>query len=314
VPNVVEAPGEIQMNAYGVSRVSSRIEAQIVERHARLGDIVKKGTPLATLTSLAVAEAQGEMLVAASEWQRVSKLGRKVVAERRFIEAETAFQRARAKLLAFGLSTSQVERIARGDAPTGGDGRFSLFSPQAGRVLKDSFVIGQSVAAGEELFEIGDDATLWVDARVNPSDAGKVDTGAGASVLVGEKWYDAKVIHIAPAVDESTRTLSVRLQLPRPDAGARPGQFVDVRIEAHGAPVASLVVPAAAVLRSADGDWQVFVEVEPGRFEAREVELVRERDGMAVIQGLAAGTRVVTRGAFFVQSELAKSGFDVHNH
>jgi hypothetical protein len=35
---------------------------------------------------------------------------------------------------------------------------------------------------------------------------------------------------------------------------------------------------------------------------------------LAVIDGLAPGTRVVTRGAFFVQSELAKSGFAVHNH
>jgi len=314
LPNVIAAPGEIQRNAYGVSRVSSRVEAQVVERHARLGDVVKKGTHLVTLTSLSVADAQGELLVAASEWQRVSKLGRKVVAERRFVETETAFQRARAKLLAFGLSPSQVERIAKGDATAGGDGRFSLFAPQAGRVLRDSFVIGQSVAAGEELFEIGDDETLWVDARVNPADAGKVETGAAARVLVGESWYEARVIHIAPAVDESTRTLGVRLQLPRPSASALPGQFVDVRIDARGAPVSSLLVPAEAVLRSADGDWQVFVEEESGRFEAREVELVRERDGFAVIQGLAAGTRVVTRGAFFVQSELAKSGFDVHNH
>jgi hypothetical protein len=33
-----------------------------------------------------------------------------------------------------------------------------------------------------------------------------------------------------------------------------------------------------------------------------------------VIEGVPAGSRVVTQGAFFIQSELAKSGFDVHNH
>ena len=34
----------------------------------------------------------------------------------------------------------------------------------------------------------------------------------------------------------------------------------------------------------------------------------------AVIEGVVPGTRVVTRGAFFLQSELAKSGFDIHAH
>ena len=35
---------------------------------------------------------------------------------------------------------------------------------------------------------------------------------------------------------------------------------------------------------------------------------------LTVIGGLEPGTRVVTRGAFFLQSELAKSGFEIHNH
>jgi cobalt-zinc-cadmium efflux system membrane fusion protein len=41
---------------------------------------------------------------------------------------------------------------------------------------------------------------------------------------------------------------------------------------------------------------------------------VRTAGGLAVIEGLAPGTQVVTQGAFFLQSELAKGGFDPHNH
>ncbi len=51
------------------------------------------------------------------------------------------------------------------------------------------------------------------------------------------------------------------------------------------------------------------MEEEPGEFEPKEVELVRQLPGLAVIEGLEPGTRVVTQGAFFVQSELAKSRF-----
>ncbi|HEB83230.1 MAG TPA: efflux RND transporter periplasmic adaptor subunit, partial [Gammaproteobacteria bacterium] len=60
--------------------------------------------------------------------------------------------------------------------------------------------------------------------------------------------------------------------------------------------------------------WMIFVEHEPGEFEPKEVELLRTVGDVSVIDGIEEGTRVVTKGAFFVQSELAKSGFEVHNH
>jgi hypothetical protein len=90
--------------------------------------------------------------------------------------------------------------------------------------------------------------------------------------------------------------------------------FVDVSVLiGAGEPV--LALPESAVLRGPDGDWLVFVAGdEPGAFAPEAVELVRSAAGLAVIRGLPAGTEVVTRGAFFLQSELAKSGFDVHQH
>ena len=81
-----------------------------------------------------------------------------------------------------------------------------------------------------------------------------------------------------------------------------------------GAAEPVLAIPEAAVLRSPDGDWQVFVAEGEDAFKPVEVELVRTAGGLAVIEGLAPGTQVVTQGAFFLQSELAKGGFDPHNH
>ncbi len=45
-----------------------------------------------------------------------------------------------------------------------------------------------------------------------------------------------------------------------------------------------------------------------------EVELGRAIGGLREISGLTAGQRIVSRGAFFVASEIAKGGFDPHNH
>ena len=73
-------------------------------------------------------------------------------------------------------------------------------------------------------------------------------------------------------------------------------------------------MPGEAVLRSPDGDWMVFVEHEAGEYQPVEVEVLRTTKGMAVISGVEPGTRVVTQGAFFLQSELAQAGFEIHNH
>ena len=58
----------------------------------------------------------------------------------------------------------------------------------------------------------------------------------------------------------------------------------------------------------------VFVEHEDNQFEPKEINVLRTNNGVTVIDGIDAGTRVVTHGAFFLQSELAKSGFNIHNH
>jgi len=185
--------------------------------------------------------------------------------------------------------------------------------PQDGTVIKDDFIVGQMIPPGDLLFKITDESSIWVEARVNPNVMRLVRIGSPVRISYNGEWISGKVIQIHHALDETTRTMAVRLEIPNPGDHLHPGQFVTARIQVgNSKPAISL--PVDAVMRSPDGDWQVFVENAPGEYEPREVRIVRNIPGLAVIEGLAPGTRVVTRGAFFVQSELAKSGFEVHNH
>jgi RND family efflux transporter MFP subunit len=309
----LRAPGEIQLNAYATSRVAPRIAAQVVVRHAKLGDSVEQGAPLVTLSSVEMAQAQGDLLVAEREWQRVSKLGKEVVSDQRYTEARIAREQARARVSAFGMTDDEIgQLVATGKAELA-SGRFQLLAPQAGTVIQDDFIVGELVEPGRVLFEISDESVLWVEARLTPDEAAEVAIDASATVLVGDQPVEGRVSQVHHALDENTRTLGVRIEVPNPGDRLHPGLFVEVRM-ASGNSVQSLIVPEKAVLRSPDGDWQVFVEHEPGEFEAREVEVLRTTSGQAVITGVAPGTRVVTRGSFFLQSELAKSGFDIHAH
>ncbi len=194
------------------------------------------------------------------------------------------------------------------------NGIFQLLAPQAGRVLHDDFIVGERVEAGQELMVIADESVMWVEAQVTPNDAGKIKLGSEVHIVVNKEKLPAQVSQINHTLDETTRTLAVRIEVPNENDRLHPGMFVSARIAIIDEALA-LTVPEAAVLRSPDGDWQVLVEQdEAGEFKAHEVELDRVTRGRAVITGIEPGSRVVTQGAFFVQSELAKSGFEVHNH
>ncbi len=314
LPIEIEAPGEVKLNDYASSQVTPRIEGQITARLVKLGDHVKKGQPMVTLSSAPMAEAQARAIVASKEWQRIKKLGTQVVSEQALIESRINFQQSQAKLLAYGMTQQQVSKQLKGSSASAADGSFTLLSPQDGTVIHDDFIVGKMIEAGDLLFEITDESTLWVEAQVNPQLISELIIGTPGRVRFGNKWIEGKVIQAHHDLDEKTRTLGIRLEIPNPDDHLHPGQFVTARFQVGETGKAVLTLPVEAVLRSPDGDWQVFIEEKTGEFEPREVEIVREMPALIVIEGLEPGTRVVTKGAFFVQSELAKSSFEVHNH
>jgi cobalt-zinc-cadmium efflux system membrane fusion protein len=313
IVNELRAPGEIQLNAYATTRVAPRIAAQVIERQARLGDNIEKGQVLVTLSSVEMAQAQGDLLVAEREWRRVSKLGRDVLSEQRYTEARIKREQARALVRAYGMTEDEIKQLVASGKAELADGRFQLLSTQNGTVIRDDFIVGELVEPGRVLFEISDESVLWVEARLTPDEAARIQVNARATVVVDSRQIEGRVTQVHHALDENTRTLGVRIEVPNPDDRLHPGLFVEARIEG-GSSERMLAVPNDAVMRNPDGDWQVFVEHEPGEFEPREVEVVRTTAGLTVIEGLEPGILVVTRGAFFLQSELAKSGFDMHDH
>lgn len=105
----IRVPGNVGINLYRSSRVTPRITAQVVARHAILGESVNASQPLVTLTSVAMAEAQGELIIANREWERARSLGPESVSDRRYTEARVARQLALARVLAFGMTRAQTD-------------------------------------------------------------------------------------------------------------------------------------------------------------------------------------------------------------
>ncbi|WP_236559776.1 efflux RND transporter periplasmic adaptor subunit [Colwellia sp. 20A7] len=313
--NTVYAPGEIKVNGYQSYVVSPRTESVIIKRHAILGEHVNKGQSLVTLFSEAMAQAQADYLIASTEWQRVKKLGKQTVSESRLLSAETTFSAAYGRLFAFGLTDEAIKNISqsilKGNSTS--FGQYTLTAQRAGIVLSDDFAQGQRVAAGDEIMLLADENDLWVEAKMAPSKKLNLSINSPAIVTLDGQNYKAKVIQEAHTIDPITRTRIVRLSVANIDDNLHSGMFVKVNFQFESDNQV-MAVPENALIRGADGDWIVFVEDHPGEFNAIEIELGQSFGDFREIIGLASGSKVVTKGAFFVASEIAKGGFDPHNH
>ncbi|VAX11497.1 Probable Co/Zn/Cd efflux system membrane fusion protein [hydrothermal vent metagenome] len=310
----IQAPGEIHLNAYATTKATPRIAAQVLTRHKRLGETVETGQPLVTLSSVDMGEAQGVLLVADIEWRRVTKLGRKVVSERRYVEAQVARQQAYARVRAYGMTKAQTNRLLKTRDPAKATGEFKLLSGQDGIIIHDDFTVGELVEPGRVLFEITDPSTIWVEAKLSVEQEALIHPGAQARIKTNSVWINGKVLQLHPMMDETTRTQGVRIEFRNESGHLHPGRFVEVYLQTDETGKSALAVPDTALMRSPDGDLQLFIETKPGEFEPQEVEVLRRSAGLAEIEGLEPGTRIVTQGAFFLQSELAKAGFNIHNH
>lgn len=305
------APGEILSNAYTSYRVSPRVASVVLRRHVSLGDHVEQNQPLVTLFSESVAQAQASYRTAWPEWERVQKLGRRAVGEQRYISAKASLEVARATLFSYGLSDDDLKLLTAQKSVALGE--YTLRAEIDGAVLSDDFEQGQRIEAGAALISLANEKQLWVEAHLPANLTLTLDEGTQAEVVAGDTRMMASVTQEAHTIDPVTRTRTVRLLLNNPEHRLHPGQFAEVFFR-FKTQKAVLAVPETALMRGADGDWTVFVEDHPGEFEPVEVELGRALGPLREIMGIEPGSRIVTQGAFFVASQIAKGGFDPHNH
>ncbi len=346
VSNQISALSEVKLNQYKTINVSSSLTTRIEKRHVRMGDSVKKGDLLVTLHTIStpdmsanlsadklsradlnasitttiaemeasIAEAKGELAAATATWNRVRSLGRDAVSGKRYVAAKIAREQATGKLKAYQKSRSKIKRLGKPkQAKNFVKEHYELRAEQSGMVIQDDFILGQIVNPEDVLLVISDMDHLWVEASIKPAQASKISIGSSATIEPNGEKLSGKVIFIGRILNEKTRTLPVRIEVRTPSSSLYPGQFVKTQINSKATHNA-LVVPSEAVLRSSDGDWMLFIEKTKGRFIPKEVEIIENLGNTVVIEGIEEGVTIVSKGAFFVQSELAKSGFSVHNH
>ncbi|MGD0999325.1 MAG: efflux RND transporter periplasmic adaptor subunit [Candidatus Brocadiia bacterium] len=298
VTRTIRAAGRVEYNEKTLATVSLKFGGWVEELMVKsVGETVRKGSPLMAIYSPGLLEAQHNYLVARAA---LTALGKDASADSRSL-AEEMLRSARERLRLWDFTDEQLKAIeSSGQA----EHDVTIFSKVDGVVTARNVALGSNVEPGRDLFQIADLTTVWMLADVFESEAPLVKVGQQAKIELiafpGEP-LTGTVSYIYPALDESTRTLRVRLECPNPDGRLKPGMFSAVSIAVDLGE--QLAVDDDAVLDT--GLRQiVFVDKGEGRLEPREVVVGDRADGLAIIaKGLDAGERIVTSGNFLVDSE-----------
>lgn len=303
--------------------LAPQLDVRVQARHVVPGQEVKKGEPLLTLGGAEVAKAQAEYINAAAEWSRVRRMSEGAVSVSRRMQAQVDAELKRAILEAIKMTPEQIRTL---ESTPEAIGSYQLLAPIDGRVQQDIAMLGQVFTAGTPLMQLTDESHLWVEAQLTPAQAANVNVGGPALVQVGDKTLAGKIIGRSHELDSVTRTEQILVSMPNPEHVLHAGQFAELYFAdaPKGSDLSSglssgIVLPDAALTRSGDGDWQIFIQDEDG-FEAIEVELVQRQRGLSLVRGdkldkaRQAQLKVVVGGAFFLASEQAKAGFDIHAH
>ncbi len=170
-------------------------------------------------------------------------------------------------------------------------------APFAGKVTGRNTDIGQLISAGSgpELFRLAQTNPLRVYVRVPQTLVHAIAPGQNADVIFQEmqgKVFHAQVTRSAGAVDPTTRTLQVELQLPNPKNDILAGSYAQARFTESVAPNILTISDNALIFR-AQG-MQLALVGDDSKVELRSIRLGRDfGNTVEVLSGLNAGDRVI---------------------
>lgn len=315
----LEVPAVVALDPARIAIVSSRAAGRLERVLAVPGQRVGNGEAVAYLTSAAYLTAQSDYVQARRRFAALSGSPDEQ-------GARALLRAARDRLSLLGASAGAIARL---DA--GGDPNLTLAvpAPFSGSILETMAFAGTAVEPGTPILRIADLSSVDVVAQVPQQALAAVRPGQTAWVTVpafGPERFTGRIVRLHEVADSSTRTIGAVVRVTNSGGRLRPGMFATARLSVpHGATASPgrlstpgetvVIVPESAIIT--DGAVRyLFVEVAPRTFERRTVVIesltpsgsMAPTSGLVVVRsGLTPRERVVTRGAFTLQSELSKS-------
>ncbi|WP_292993189.1 efflux RND transporter periplasmic adaptor subunit [Nitrosomonas sp.] len=309
-------PSRVQVDEERTAQIGSYVTGRIIDMFVILGAYVKAGDRLARITSPDLTQAQLAYLRASSRvvlTQKASERARHLLAadviplaevERRQSELEIAqaeLSAAADQLRLFGMGDQELKELKkRGKILPWMD----IKATREGYVIARNVMVGQVVQPSDPLFQVADLSHVWVVGDVPEQIAREVHLEQHVEIQVpalGTQLMDGVIIFVSDTINRLTRTVMTRVMVENPERKLKPDMLANMHITDPQHKV--LVVPESAIVRELNLDY-VFIALGDNRFQRVPVELGPEVANLRpVIKGVTIDQRIVTAGAFHLDSE-----------
>ncbi|MBZ5530237.1 MAG: efflux RND transporter periplasmic adaptor subunit [Acidobacteriia bacterium] len=312
-PRILRLTGSVAFNGFLTTPVITQVGGPVSRLVVSPGQQVNKGQPMLYVSSpdysllrASYLKARDTHSLAHRNYARAQDLyAHHAIAERDLQAAESAEIQAQAdlqaaeqslKILGIPQPDTLVERPVSPEVP--------LLAPITGEVVERLCAPGQVIqAAATQCFTISNMKTVWVLASLYEDQLAFVHVGDPVTIKTGSypDAFHGRISFMGAALDPTSRTLQARIDTANPGNKLKKDMYVTATVVA-GKISNALLAPDSAVLRDAENEPFVYVEVAPGQFARRQIKPGGNFGGKThILSGLKPGERIVGDGSLFLQ-------------
>lgn len=279
VPMEIRMVGKVDYDETRLANISAWVAGRLDRLYVDYtGITVRKGDHLAEIYSPDLVVAQKELIQTANQYQRST------TADAREMIANTLAS-VQDKLRLMGLLPEQINAIQKSKEPLE---RVTIHAPVGGVVIAKRANEGDYVQTGAKIYTIADLSLVWVRLDAYESDVPWLRYGQEirftTETYPGEVFV-GRIAFIDPVLDEATRTVPVRVNVPNRERKLKPGMFVRATAESVVAAAGRVLDPSLA------GKWispmhPEIVKDGPGQCDICGMDLVPAEE-----MGLVAPSR-----------------------
>ncbi len=293
----IRAVGVVKLDERLLSQVTLKFDGYIGDLKANyVGTEIKKNQVLFTVYN-------PELLAAQQDYLDTLKRRPNASADNGLLRA------SRQRLALWDMSARDIKALEQRGTP---QDYVAIRAPRNGTLIERNVADGSAAKKGQTLLTIADLSRVWIEADVFEADLELVHVGMPATVTLPYlpgRTYPATVEYVYPYLEGRSRTARIRLTLDNPTGTLKPDMYAEVSLQVELGNVLS--VPEEAII-FAGASRVVFVDLGGGRLKPVRIKAGRNAQGFVeVIEGLAAGDRVVTSGNFLIAAETRlKTGIE----
>ena len=257
--------GKVVLDETRLGNITARVPGRIDRMYVDYTGIhVRKGDHLVSLYSPELITAQQELLQSLKNYNQ-------------FGSGKSMAAAAREKLALWGLTKKQINEIEKRGKPTD---HLTIYSPMNGIVVQKHAIEGMYVNTGTPFYTIADLSRVWVKLDAYESDLSWIRYGQSV-VFESEAYpgeiFKGRIAFIDPVLNEKTRTVKVRVNVPNPQYKLKPEMFVRAVVRSKLSMSGKVIDPELA------GKWisplhPEIVKDQPGTCDVCGIPLVKAED------------------------------------